>query len=92
MLAQVSDKMNEKITRTSVLSMKYSRRDGVFFVREHTEILDCMESGDLDGARTRLSAHYNSWKERMMQLPERIGFDPNEPNTKIYEEFIKIDK
>ena len=41
-----SEEINEKVTRASILSMKYSGKDGNAFAQEHLAILKCMESGD----------------------------------------------
>ena len=91
-LINFSEEINEKVTRASVLSMKYSGRDGSYFAQEHLVILHAMETGDYSKARELLSEHYEVWRGRMLALPKWIGFDPTKLDTQIQEEFVKIDK
>ena len=87
-----SEEINEKVTRASILSMKYSGKDGNAFAQEHLAILKCMESGDYENACRYLSEHYSAWRQRMLSLPGHLGFDPANLDTKLQEEFVTIDK
>lgn len=92
MLITFSENINEKVTRASVLSMKYSGEDGNYFAQEHLSILQAMEERDYDCASQLLSEHYAVWEKRMLSLPNLIGFDPTELDTQIQEEFVKSSK
>ena len=92
MLFTFSEEMNEKVTRASVISMRYSGNDGNFFAQEHVPILQSMESGRYEVACQLLSEHYHVWKQRMLSLPGKIGFDPSNLDTPIQEEFVITDK
>ena len=91
-LLTFSEEINEKVTRASILSMKYSGKDGNAFAQEHLAILKCMESGDYENACRYLSEHYSAWRQRMLSLPGHLGFDPANLDTKLQEEFVTIDK
>ena len=91
-LINFSEEINEKVTRASVLSMKYSGKDATVFAQEHLVILHAMETGDYSKASELLSEHYEVWRGRMLALPKWIGFDPTKLDTQIQEEFVKIDK
>lgn len=36
-----------------------------------------------------LHIHYGSWKKRLLVIPERLNFDPQDGDAEIKEEFIK---
>lgn len=90
-LIRISDDIGEKITRTSVLSMRYSWQGAEYFIQEHMDILESMEKGDLEQACCQLSRHYDAWTERMMRLPQAIGFDVTDRDAQIPEEFTQIE-
>ena len=92
LLIRMTGDLNEKITRTSVLSMKYSQWHTHDYVEEHMRILKYMEAGDFEAACQVLSWHYTSWAQRMMALPKVLGFDPSEKDTPIQEAFVEFDK
>lgn len=92
LLIRMTGDLNEKITRTSVLSMKYGQQNTHDYVEEHMRLLKYMETGDFEAACRILSWHYTSWAQRMMSLPQTLGFDPSKKDTPIQEAFVEFDK
>ena len=88
-LIKIQDSISEKVVRSSVLSMKYSMHGGRNFAADHIGILQSVEEGDLEKGKELLHIHYGSWKKRLLVIPERLNFDPQDGDAEIKEEFIK---
>ena len=56
---------------------------------DHIGILQSVEEGDLEKGKELLHIHYGSWKKRLLVIPERLNFDPQDGDAEIKEEFIK---
>ena len=91
LLIRISDDIGERVTRSSVLSMKYSWQSVGEFVQEHLKVLQAMEQGNLEQACIVLADHYKNWENRMWLLPQLIGFDPDDLSARIPEEFIRVE-
>ncbi len=92
LLFQISNDLNEKTTRCSVLSMTYGQEKAEYYIDEHQKILCCIEERNLEKACRQLSMHYESWKRKMRSLPQQLGFDPADRNAPIKENFVEINK
>lgn len=91
LLIKIQDSISEKVVRSSVLSMKYSEHGGRNFAADHVEILESVEEGDLEKGKRLLHTHYEAWRNRLIVIPERLNFDPEDGTAEIKEEFIKND-
>lgn len=88
-LIKIQDSISEKVVRSSVLSMKYSMRGGKRFAADHVEIVQCIEEGNLQKGKELLHIHYETWRQRLLVIPERLNFDPGDENAEIKEEFVR---
>lgn len=89
MLSKLTDEMRDRIARSSVLSLKYSNMSGGDFAANHYPVMEALKVRDKEKAHAALREHYNSWEKRIRDLPANIGFDAQNPDAPIYEEFVK---
>ena len=92
LLIRISNDLNEKITRTSVLSMTYGLENAQYYIDEHKKVLYYMELGEMGKAWQQLSTHYASWRNKMLALPQYLGFEPEDRTAHIKEIFVENDK
>lgn len=92
LLIRMDTQMSEKYTRANVLSMLHSNPNGQYHASQHNAIMDALRGRDRARTYLEMQKHYNVWANRMKSLPEKIGFDPEDLDAVIYEQFIKSDK